>query len=123
VVVPEYTSHVIGRAGSMINLDQVVILIPELVILALGEEIANRALFQRLASKYLPVIPSILLTSLFFAVAHVAAGSLAIVVYDVVFVFINSVIYGIVFHKTKNAYISTISHLISNLFGLVLIFI
>lgn len=124
VFVPEYISHVISRTESMVSLDKIAILIPQLAILALGEEIANRALFQKLTSKYLPIIPSILVTSLFFAIAHVAEGSLVVVIYDVLFVFLNSVIYGIVLHKTNNAYISTLSHLISNLFGcLIIIFI
>lgn len=122
IFVPGYLSHVIERAGSMIALDKIAILIPQLVILAFMEEVANRALFQNVLSKYLPAAWSILITSLFFAIAHAAEGSPAVVIYDLVFVFINSIIYGIVFHKTKNAYISTISHLISNLFGVILMF-
>jgi membrane protease YdiL (CAAX protease family) len=81
----------------MLSLDIIAILIPQLVILAFMEEIANRALFQNVLSKYLPAAPSILITSLFFAVAHAAEGRLAVVIYDLVFVFINSIIYGIVF--------------------------
>ena len=38
------------------------------------------------------------------------------VVFGVSFVFINSVLYGVVYHKTKNAWISTISHFAANVF-------
>lgn len=124
VLAPEYISHVLSRSESMLSYDKIALLIPQLLILALGEEIANRALFQKLLSKYLPVIPAILVTSLLFAIAHVTEGNLTIVVYDVIFVFLDSLVFGILFHKTNNAYISTLAHFISNLFGcLIIIFI
>ncbi|HBC29880.1 MAG TPA: CPBP family intramembrane metalloprotease, partial [Clostridiales bacterium] len=47
-----------------------------------------------------------------------------IVTYDIFFVFINSILYGIIFYKSKNAWISAISHFAANLFSvIVLVFI
>lgn len=46
------------------------------------------------------------------------------IVYDVFFVFCNSIFYGLVLHKTKNAYASVISHFIANFTGtLILLYI
>lgn len=44
-----------------------------------------------------------------------------IVAYDISFVFINSILYGIIFYKTNNAWISAISHFIANLFSVIVL--
>lgn len=120
-ILPEYISHVISRIEGTLSLNKLIILIPQLLILALGEEIAWRALFQKLSVKYFTFIPGLLMTSALFALGHLSSGSFAVVAYDLFFVFVNSIVYGIIFYKTNNAYISTISHFLSNLFSLFLI--
>jgi membrane protease YdiL (CAAX protease family) len=96
-------------------------MIIQLAFLALGEEIAWRAFFQRQLSKALPIIPTLLISSLLFAVGHFNQGDAVIVLYDVFFVFINSVLYGIIFHKTNNAWINAISHFVANLFSIIVL--
>lgn len=117
IFAPDFLLHVAGRASGVLTMGSVAALLPTLVFLALGEEIANRAFFQKRLAKYLPAFPAILVTSLFFAIAHISTGETGTVVFDVVFVFINSVIYGIVYHKTQNAWISTIAHVTANIFA------
>lgn len=118
---PEYIDHVLGRAEAFVSFDKNKELVFQLAVLALGEEIAWRAFFQRQLNKVLPIIPTILLSSILFALGHYSAGNAIIVIYDIFFVFINSILYGIVFHKSKNAWISWISHFAANLFSVIIL--
>ncbi len=120
IFVPEFIAHLKSRTG-FLSLSQIPLLIIELMISALGEEIAWRAFFQKQVSKMLPFISSLILSSALFSLCHYAEGSLLVVLYDLLFIFVNALFYGIVFQKTDNAYISTIAHFIANLFGTVAI--
>ncbi|MBQ5311691.1 MAG: CPBP family intramembrane metalloprotease [Oscillospiraceae bacterium] len=78
----------------------------QLVILALGEEIAMRAFFQKQTSKFMGFAPSLIVTSVFFAVAHFSGGEPVTAAVDLFFVFVNSVFYGLTFKETDNAWCS-----------------
>ncbi|MEA4822239.1 MAG: CPBP family intramembrane glutamic endopeptidase, partial [Erysipelotrichales bacterium] len=109
---------------TFVSFDKLAILIIQLAVLALGEEIAWRAFFQKQLCRVLPVVPVLLISSLLFSFGHLVKGNIIVVSYDVFFVFINSIIYGIIFHESKNAWISAISHFAANLFSvIVLVFI
>ena len=121
LILPEYIEHVLARTETFVSFDKVLILIIQLAFLALGEEIAWRAFFQKQLNKALPIIPTLLISSLLFAIGHFSQGNAVIVLYDVLFVFINSVLYGIIFHKTNNAWMSAISHFAANLFSIIVL--
>ena len=121
LILPEYIVHLYGRTEFVVSLDKIMFLFLQLAILALGEEIAWRAFFQKQLSKALPIIPTLIVTSIIFAFGHIVEGSLIVVAYDIFFIFINSVLYGVIFYKTKNAWISATSHFIANLFSIILI--
>lgn len=118
---PEYIEHVIARAGVFVSYDKILLLVFQLLVFALGEEIAWRAFFQNQLKKVFPITPVLILSSILFALGHLTDGNAVIVIYDVFFVFINSVLYGIIFHKTNNAWISTISHFVANLFSIIIL--
>lgn len=118
---PEYIEHVLARTEAFVTFDNALLLIFQLIVLALGEEIAWRAFFQNQLNKTLPITPVLLITSVLFALGHLAEGSAIIVIYDIFFIFINSILYGIVFHKSKNAWISAISHFTANLFSVIVL--
>ncbi len=118
---PEFIEHIYNRTEFMVSLDKLLLLVLQLAILALGEEIAWRGFFQKQLSKWLPIIPTLILTSILFSLGHFAVGNIVVVSYDSFFIFINSVVYGVVFYKTNNAWISTISHFIANLFSVIVI--
>lgn len=86
-----------------------------------AEEIAWRAFFQKQLNKALPIVPVLLISSLLFALGHLREGSTIIVAYDIFFVFINSILYGIIFYKSNNAWISGISHFVANLFSVIVL--
>lgn len=121
LLLPEYIDHVLARTEAFVSFDKVLILIIQLAFLALGEEIAWRAFFQKQLNKALPIIPTLLISSSLFAIGHFSQGNVVIVLYDVLFVFINSVLYGIIFHKTNNAWMSAISHFAANLFSIIVL--
>jgi hypothetical protein len=50
---------------------------------------------------------------------HVVLRAGKLVAFDLSFVFINSLLYGIIFHKTNNVYISALSHFSANLFSII----
>lgn len=120
---PEYIEHVLARTEIFVSFDKVVIMVLQLIILALGEEIAWRAFFQKQLNKALPVAHTLLISSVLFALGHFTEGNAVIVVYDVFFIFINSVLYGIIFYKSNNAWVSAISHFVANLFSIVVLVI
>jgi membrane protease YdiL (CAAX protease family) len=121
-VFPEYIQYELTRAGAFVSFDAVILLVVQLAVLALGEEIAWRAFFQRQLGKDLPVMPVLLISSVLFALGHwtvLTGASTALVIYSVFFVFVNSVLYGVLFHKTNNAWISWISHFAANLLSII----
>ena len=118
---PEFIEHVFARTEIFVSFDKIILVVFQLAILALGEEIAWRAFFQSQLSKALPIIPVLLITSVLFAFGHLAEGNIIIVIYDIFFVFINSLLYGIIFHKTNNAWICAIAHFIANLFSIIVL--
>ena len=118
---PEFNEHVNNRASFAISGDLIkTILI--MAVLTLGEEIAWRGFFQKQTTKIIKFIPSIILTSLLFALGHFSAGSFAVVTYDLLFVFIDSTLFGLIFKETDNAWCSWIPHFLADILGVLLLF-
>ena len=113
-------THLKGRTG-FLSFDALVVLVVQLMISALGEEIAWRAFFQKQTSKMIPFIPSLIISSALFSLCHFTPASVAVVVYDLIFIFINAVIYGLIFRRTDNACVSAIAHFLANMLGVVMI--
>jgi uncharacterized protein len=117
---PTFNEHVMNRVEPMLQMGTLFILIPQLLILAYGEELAFRGFAQeKLANLINPKI-AIILVSFLFAVGHLSIGPAGVVVYDIGFVFVDSILYGVLFLKTKNIYITTISHFLANVAGIYL---
>jgi len=118
---PEYIAHVLARTEIFVSFDKITLLVFQLAVLALGEEIAWRAFFQKQLYKTLPIMPVLIISSVLFAFGHFSDGNIIIVMYDIFFVFINSILYGIIFYKSKNAWTSAISHFAANLFSVIVL--
>jgi membrane protease YdiL (CAAX protease family) len=121
LVVPGYIDHILSRASAMISFDKSLISVAQMAFLALGEEIAWRAFFQKQAVKRFPLAPVLLVSGALFGLGHIAAGPFFIVTFDVFFVSVNSVLYGIIFHKTQNAWVSGLAHFAANLFSVIVL--
>lgn len=114
----EFVSHVMGRTGSMLSFDRTALLIGQVILAALGEEIAFRGFFVGKAMKLFPFWPCALISSVVFAAGHIAVGNVGIVAYDIVTIFIDSILYAIVYRKSGNCLASTISHIFCNAVGI-----
>ena len=117
---PEFNEHLNNRASFAIS-DDLIKTILMMAVLTLGEEIAWRGFFQKQTTKIIKFVPSLVLTSLLFALGHYSAGSFAVVAYDLLFVFIDSSIFGLLFKETDNAWCSWISHFLADVLALFLI--
>ena len=110
----EFAAHIMGRTGSFLSFDKIPLLIAQVVIAAFREEIAFRGFFFGKSSKFFPIWLCAIASSACFAAGHIAAGNTLLVIYDVATVFIDSLIYAIVYHKSGNCVISTFSHILAN---------
>ena len=117
---PEFNEHVNNRASFAIS-DNLMKTILTLAVLTLGEEIAWRGFFQKQTTKIIKFIPSIVLTSLLFALGHFSVGSFMVVAYDLLWVFIDSTLFCLVFKETDNAWCSWIPHFLADILGVLLI--
>ena len=117
---PEFNEHVNNRASFAISEDLIKTILL-MAVLTLGEEIAWRGFFQKQTTKIIKFIPSIILTSLLFALGHYSSGSFIVVAYDLLFVFIDSSLFGLVFKETDNAWCSWIPHFLADILGVLLI--
>lgn len=119
--VPDFVEHLRSRT-SFLSTNQIPLLIIQLLIMAIGEEIAWRGFFQNQLTKFISFLPSLIISSLLFALCHCTKGSLLVVIYDLFFIFINAMLYGFIFKKANNIFTSSIAHFIANLFGIIIIF-
>ncbi len=119
----EFVAHVMGRTSAILSFDKTALLMAQVIIAAFGEEIAYRGFFFGKASKLFPVWLCALTSSACFAAGHIAAGSIMVVVYDVVGVFIDSLIFSVIYYKSGNCVISTFSHILGNAISLVAVFV
>ena len=115
---PTFHEHVMDRVEPMLHMGTMFILIPQLLLLAFGEELAFRGFAQEKLSTILNPKIAIIAVSLLFAVAHLSTGPAGVVMYDIGFVFIDSILYGVLFLKTRNVYITTLAHFLANVIGI-----
>jgi len=68
------------------------------------------------------LLPTVV-SSAVFAAERIAAGNTGIVVYDIATVFIDSLIFSVIYHKSENCVISTFLHILGNTISLVAVFV
>lgn len=119
----EFVAHVMGRTGSILSFDKTVLLIGQVIIAAFGEEIAYRGFFFGKSQKLFPVWTCAVVSSACFAAGHIAAGNIGIVVYDIVSIFIDSLIFSLIYQKSGNCVISTFAHILGNAVSLAAAFV
>ena len=93
----------------------------ELIVLALGEEIALRAFYQKQTTKIVGFVPALIITSIAFTFGHFSYGDPVYMIWDLSGIFVNSIFYGLVFKKTDNAWCSWISHFLANVVAMLLL--
>jgi membrane protein len=116
-----FTSHVLGRTNGMLSFDKVPLLMVQIVIAAFGEEMAWRGFFLGKSMRILPFWLCAILSSLLFAIAHISSGSVGLVSYDIFMIFVDSIIYAMIYKKSGNCLISALSHILGNATGILLL--
>ena len=119
----EFVVHVMGRTSSILSFDKIALLIGQVIIAAFGEEIAYRGFFLGKGMKIFPFWFCAVVSSLAFAAGHIATGDMGIVVYDIAAVFIDSLIFSVIYHKSGNRVISTFSHILGNAISIATVFL
>lgn len=115
-----YVDHVLGRVN-MPGLDQLPLLLFNQIVSVLGEEIEFRAFFVGKGMKRFSFWPVAVAGAVLFAAAHYAAGAAGIVAWDLGGIFIDGILFAILYRKTGNCLISFIPHFLNNMIGFFLV--
>ncbi len=118
----QYVDHVLGRTDSILDFENILILAGQFIIGAFGEEIAFRGFFTGKGMKIFGFWPAALASSAVFALAHLASGNTAVVIFDLIGIFIDAIIYSLIMRKTNNCLISAISHFLVNMSGMIVVY-
>ena len=115
-----YIDHVLGRI-SVPNLDQLPLLLINQIASILGEEIEFRAFFVGKGMKRFSFWPVAVAGAVLFAAAHYAKGATGIIAWDLGGIFIDAVLFAILYRKTGNCLISFVPHFLNNMIGFFLV--
>lgn len=121
VFFPEYLAHVQARLPFALDIS-LLALLPLLVVSLLGEELTYRALIQGRLALFIGGPVAILVASLLFGMAHLAAEPVLVVLVDVGMKVVDSIWYGIIFARTGNLMVTWAAHLLGDVLGLAVIF-
>ena len=115
-----YIDHVLGRI-TVPGLEQLPLLLFSQIVTVLGEEIEYRAFFVGKGMKRFSFWPVAIAGAVLFAAAHYAAGPAGIVAWDLGGIFIDAILFAILFRRTGNCLISFIPHFLNNMIGFFLV--
>ena len=115
-----YIDHVLGRID-VPGLDQLPLLLFNQIVSVLGEEIEFRAFFVGKGMKRFSFWPVAIAGAVLFAAAHYAAGPAGIVARDLAGIFIDAILFAILYRKTGNCLISFVPHFLNNMIGFFLV--
>ena len=115
-----YIDHVQGRI-TVPGLDQLPLLVFSQIISVLGEEIEYRAFFVGKGMKHFSFWPVAVAGAVLFAAAHYAPGAAGIVAWDLGWIFIDAILFAILYRKTGNSLISFVPHFLNNMIGFFLV--
>jgi membrane protease YdiL (CAAX protease family) len=96
-------------------------LIINIAIATFLEELLFRALFQNRLSAFVSPAMAIGLVSLVFAIGHFSPGPALVVFVDLLSVFVDSLIFGIIFQRSRNVFVAWIPHFLADIFAIILL--
>lgn len=117
-----FSKHVMSRVDGMLTFENIPLLAFQVIILAFGEEIAWRGFFLNHAMQKSPFWFAAVASSILFAMGHISTACSWLLLYDLFFVFIDSMIFSIIFKKSGNCLVSTVSHIVGNAVGILVCF-
>lgn len=114
-----FVDHVLGRMDAVLSFDHLLLLLVQFLVAAFGEEIALRGFFFGKTAKLYPAWICALVSSVVFAVGHIAPGDVGIVAWDIFGVFADSLVFSVIYFKSGNCVVSTLSHALANMVSFV----
>lgn len=124
---PQLVQHVVGRVAldfsSIGGLSSLGILLVAIAILTLLEDIVFRATIQEWSSWFIRAPFAILFAAILFSLCHAVgvSGSPEVMFMDVLGVFIDGVLLGIIYSMTHNLAVTWATHYIGDVIGLLVI--
>jgi membrane protease YdiL (CAAX protease family) len=117
---PAYLQHVQARLPFGDGVGWAV-LIPLLAVFLFGEELTYRTLIQGRLTTFVGTVTAIIAASILFGLTHFAPGAFLIVLAEFGFIFIDSILFGIIYARSNNVIITWSAHLIGDILGLLIL--
>lgn len=121
-LLPDFVAHVQSRIP-VLNPNQIVALFLTILVGTFAEEIVYRGLFQERLGWFFGAVSAVILTSLIFSFMHYSPDTFSVVLYDIFTIFIDSLIYSAIYHRTKNIFASWTAHFLADIFGAAALFL
>ncbi|MFW9797326.1 MAG: lysostaphin resistance A-like protein [Candidatus Thorarchaeota archaeon] len=125
LLLPSYLDYVlIHRAWSVqFDFGSFILILFSIPLTTMLEEVIFRGLFQERLSWFFGQGVSLFIASLLFAAIHWTPNDSIIVLIDLIAIAAGGLVYGVIYMRCKNIYISWCAHMLSDLYGLLLLFL
>ncbi len=124
LIIPTLFQHVIDRLPLItgkLDIFSITFLYISMIFTTLGEEIVYRSYFQDHLSKFYGNRLSIFIISLIFAAIHWSNGLFLVIFADLILIFFDSIIFGIIYTKSHNVKLCWLAHFCGNIFSFTMI--
>ncbi len=98
-----------------------ILFMPLVGISTLLEELVFRGFVQERVSWFYNDFFAIIVGSALLSIFHYSPGDLPIVMIDLLFVFLNCLLYGMIYMRSRNVFVAWTAHLLADLVGLYLL--
>lgn len=120
-ILPDYVGYVKNRVPMIISTSTIISMIITITIGTFLEEVTFRSLFQERLCWFIKPTFAILITSIMFGFMYFSKGLSLIVSFDIFGIILDSIIYGIIYNKTKNIFASWVTHYLADIMAAILI--
>jgi uncharacterized protein len=117
---PDLLKHISDRIP-LLNNSSIWPLILILLVIPFFEELIYRGLLQQRLAWYLNGFLAVFIASFIFGLQHFTSGPTAIVIVDLAGVFIDGMIYGWIYTRCRNVFVSWTAHTVADLVGVILL--
>jgi len=117
---PDLLKHISDRIP-LLNSSSIGLLILVLIVIPFFEELIYRGLLQQRLAWYINGFIAVVIASFIFGLQHFTPGPPAIVAVDLAGVFVDGMVYGWIFSRCRNVFVSWSAHTAADLVGAALL--